>query len=161
MSVIVCNAGPLIALAGVGQIPILRHLFRTVLVASEVRAEVEAGERTRAGARLFDAAPWLQVAELARPADRLLSSLLDAGEAATIALALERTAALVLIDEPKARRVARDVYHLAVVGTGRLLVEAKRAFLIGQVGPLIEQMRENGYWMGDKIVEAILREAGE
>src|ERR1700759_246820 len=118
MSGIVCNAGPLIALAGIGQIPILRQLFDTVLVASEVRAEVEAEESTRAGGGLFDSAPWLQVADLSRPADPLLSSLLDAGEAATIALALERAAALVLIDEQKARRVARDIYHLRVVGTG-------------------------------------------
>jgi predicted nucleic acid-binding protein len=92
--------GPLIALAGLGQVPILRQLFDTVLVASEVRAEVEAEESTGAGG-LFDSAPWLQAADLSRPANPLLSSLLDAGEAATIALALERTATLVLIEEQK------------------------------------------------------------
>lgn len=45
MSGIVCNAGPLIALAGLGQLGLLRDLFGEVLVADEVRAEVEAGER--------------------------------------------------------------------------------------------------------------------
>jgi predicted nucleic acid-binding protein len=33
--------------------------------------------------------------------------------------------------------------------------------LIDEVRPLLEQMRENGDWMSDKIVEAVLREAGE
>lgn len=53
--------------------------------------------------------------------DPLLASLLDRGEAATIALALQESAALVLMDEVKGRRVARDVYGLAVIGTGRIM----------------------------------------
>lgn len=42
MSAMVGNAGPLIALAAIGQLGLLRELFGEVLVADEVRAEVEA-----------------------------------------------------------------------------------------------------------------------
>ena len=161
MSTIVCNAGPLIALAGIGQLGVLRDLFGEVLVPAEVQSEVEAGGTSGTGAGVFQAAPWLRVVSLVRKADLLLSSLLDGGEAATIALALESSASLVLMDEVKGRRIARDVYGLAVFGTGRLLVEAKRASLISEVRPLMERMRNNGYWMADKIVAEILRQAGE
>src|SRR4051812_12221322 len=130
MSDIVCNAGPLIALAGIERLELLRDLFGSVLVAPEVQSEVEAGGSRGTGARLFETAPWLQVVKLAGKPDPLLASMLDHGEAATIALALERSASLVLMDEVKGRRVVRNVYGLHVIGTGRLLVEAKRASLV-------------------------------
>ncbi len=161
MSVIVCNAGPLIALTGIGQAALLRELFGEVLVPAEVREEVETGGGCGTGADLFKTVPWLHVVSLAQESDPLLVSMSDRGEAATIALALEKSASLVLMDEVKGRRVARDVYGLAVIGTGRLLVEAKRASLISRVRPLIEQMRTNGYWMSNGIVGEILRQAGE
>lgn len=160
MSAIVCNAGPLIALAGIGQVKLLRGLFEQVLVPPEVRAEVVAGGPGGVGADLFRAA-WLEVTPLLKTVDPLLVSLLDSGEAATIALAVEHSASMVLMDEVKERRVARNVYGLAVIGTGRLLVEAKRAALIPQVRPLLEQMRNNGYWISESIVAEILRTAGE
>jgi len=156
---IACNAGPLIALAGIGQLGLLRDLIGEVLVADDVKSEVEAGGKSGAG--LFQSAPWLRVTNLSRKIDPLLTSLLDIGEAATISLALQEPAALVLMDEVKGRRVARNVYGLAVIGTGRVRVEARRAALISEVRPLIEQMRAGGYWLADTIVAEILRQAGE
>ena len=95
------------------------------------------------------------------PPEPLLASLLDAGEASVIALACQSGGPLVLLDEAKGRRIARDVYGLRVVGTGRVLVEAKRAGLVTEVKPLIAAMRANGYWLSDRIVTEILRQAGE
>jgi predicted nucleic acid-binding protein len=155
--VIICDAGPLIALAGIGQLELLRDLFGEALLPEEVQSEVEAGGSSGADASLIQGSPWLRVIRLSQKADPLL----DCGEAATIAPAIQRSASLVLMDEVKARRVARNVYGLAVIGAGRLLVEAKRASLIRRVRPLIEQMRSNGYWMSDKIVAEIFRQAGE
>ena len=43
MKSVVCNAGPLIALSGIGQTGLLRELFGEVLVSEKVRDEVEAG----------------------------------------------------------------------------------------------------------------------
>lgn len=50
---------------------------------------------------------------------------------------------------------------LQVIGTARLLVEAKRASLIPAVLPLLLRMRDNGYWISDKIIAEIRRQAGE
>lgn len=161
MNSIVCNAGPLIALAGIGQVGLLQNLFGEVFVSGKVRDEVEAGGTTGAGASLFSTAPWIRVIRLVDLPDPLLETILDRGEAETITLAQQTSAALVLMDERKGRKIARDIYGYAVIGTGRLLTEAKQAGLIPMVGPLIDQMRGNGYWLSDKIVAEILRQAGE
>lgn len=99
--------------------------------------------------------------DLGTPPDPLLTSLLDLGESRAIELALRHKSSVLLMDEARGRRVARDVYGLQVVGSGRILVEAKQAGLIDSVGPLIHAVRGNGYWLADRIVTEIMRQAGE
>lgn len=157
---IVCDSGPLIALEGIGKLDLLKDLFGEVLVVQEVRAEVERG-RAATRINLFSDLPWLQTVSLKEQIDPLLGSLLDSGEAATIALARQTFTPCILIDEVKGRRVARDIYKLHVIGTGRVLVEAKRASLINCVEPLLNKMRSRGYWLADAIVTQLLHEAEE
>ncbi len=141
---VVCNSGPLIALGGIDRLDLLRHLFGRVIAPAEVFGEWQAGLRGRVGTEALERANWIEHAELGASPEPLLASLLDAGEAAVIALARQSGAPLVLLDEAKGRRIARDVYGLRVVGTGRVLVEAKRAGLVAEVKPLITAMRANG-----------------
>jgi predicted nucleic acid-binding protein len=67
----------------------------------------------------------------------------------------------VAIDERKARRVARSVYGLRVIGAARILVEAKRRGYLKRVDETIRRIRDGGYWLHDDIVRSVLREAGE
>jgi hypothetical protein len=136
-------------------------LFGTVSIPLEVEAECLAGGVTGTGREAIQGAPWLQRVDLGTAPDPLLTSLLDLGESRAIELALKLKADVLLMDEARGRRVARDIYSLTVVGTGRVLVEAKRAGLIPLVAPLIEAIRNNGYWLSDHIVAEILRQAGE
>ena len=161
MSMIVCNTGPLIALAGVGRLELLQELFGIVHVAEKVKEEVEAGGVSGVGMNMFGEHSWLRVTRLVVPVNPTLASLLDPGEAATITLAHEMKASLVLLDEAKGRKIAGDVYHLPVIGTGRVLVEAKKRGLILAVRPLLDQMRSTGYWINTGVYAQILRMAGE
>ena len=161
MSVIVCNSGPLIALAGVSRLELLHDLFGVVHVAEEVKEEVEAGGMSGVGMDMFREHSWLRVTRLAVPVNPTLASLLDPGEAATITLAHELKASLVLLDEVKGRKIAGDVYHLPVIGTGRVLVEAKKRELIPTVKPYLDEMRSKGYWINTGVYTQILRMAGE
>ncbi|MDI1311494.1 DUF3368 domain-containing protein [Prosthecobacter sp.] len=161
MSTVVCNSGPLIALGGIDQLGLLRSLFGTVCIPAEVATECQAGGVSKVGLKAFREASWLQVIDLGTPPDPLLTSLLDFGESRAIELALRHKSSVLLMDEARGRRVARDVYGLQVVGSGRILVEAKQAGLIDSVGPLIHAVRGNGYWLADRIVTEIMRQAGE
>ena len=51
-----------------------------------------------------------------------------------IGLAREMNANVVIIDERKARKIARTIYGLHVIGSARVIVEAKRHGLLNNVG---------------------------
>jgi predicted nucleic acid-binding protein len=158
---IVCNSGPLIALGGIDRLELLRDLFGQVLVPTEVVDEWHKGGIHKTGVEALQRAAWIEPRAIPTACDPLLVSLLDLGEARAIELARQLQPAVLLMDEARGRRVARDIYGLQVIGTGRVLIEAKRAGLITQVEPLVSAMREFGYWLSDRIVAEILRQAGE
>lgn len=157
---IVCNSGPLIALAGIGQLALLEGLYGRVLISPTVHLELTGSQRFRSESRLFDVA-WLHILPLAVPPDPLVVAELDRGEAEMLALALQTNAQRVLIDERKGRRIASLVYHLPVIGTGGILLSAKRAGLAQKVRPLMEAMQQNGYFLSRQLVEGICQAAGE
>lgn len=161
MSRIVCNSGPLIALGILGRLDILKFLFDEVMVPEAVRNEIEQGGTKLSGLADFQKANWIKIVPPDQKHDQLLFSLLDAGEAAVISLALKEKAAIVLIDERKARKVARDIYGLQPIGTVRILVEAKKKNLLPEIASQFEKLRLEGYWIHDSITDLALREAGE
>ena len=160
MSRIVCNAGPLIALGILNRVDLLKALFTAVLIPEAVQREIQQGGLKKLGLANVNTADWIRVLPV-QQRDALLESLLDAGEAAVISLAREQGVATVLMDERKARKVARDIHGLQVIGTARVLVEARKKGLLPQVAPLLDQLRQQGYWIHDSIVQAALKEAGE
>ena len=156
MSRIVCNTGPLIALGVLNRLDILKSLFSEVLIPEAVQKEITCGGTARRGIADFAQAKWIRVMSLKSGGDPVLESLLDAGEAAVITLALQESAELVLIDERKARKVARSIHGLHVIGTARILVEARRKNLLDSIGPCFKRLRNEGYWIHDSIVDAAL-----
>lgn len=110
---VVSNTTPLINLAGVGLLELLPNLYGSVTAAEIVIAEYEAKARTDdLGLR---SAAWLTIVAISVPDD--LAAILDAGEAATIALAQQLKPRLVLLDERRGRRIARE-RGLPIIGTG-------------------------------------------
>jgi hypothetical protein len=160
VSRIVCNSGPLIALGILDKLELLQSIFNEVLVPDVVQKEIAQGGVKLAGLENFQRAQWIRIVSPTQN-DVLLSALLDAGEAAVIALVREQGISTVLIDERKARKVARDIYGLQPIGTARILVEAKRKSLLPEIASQFQKLRQEGYWIHDSIVETALREAGE
>lgn len=158
---VVCNAGPLIALAGVAQLSLLRALYSRILVPEPVIEEIVRSGAGRAGAIEIGSADWLEVVAPPVAADALLAAELGAGESAVIRVAARLRAPLVLIDERRARRIATQVYGLRVRGSAGVLVEAKRAGLVPMIRPLLEAMVQQGYFLSSRLVETACDAAGE
>lgn len=161
MSLLVSNTGPLIALNAIDALELLPQLYGRVVIPEEVRKELNAAPHGVMRFPFAETMSWLEVQQSLIPIDPLLTTILDTGEAAVIHLARTLRADAVLIDERKGRKVARSVYNLPVIGTVRVLVDAKQKGLLSNVGSALSEIRRNGYWIHDAIVQRALQEAGE
>lgn len=156
---VVCNTGPIIAMNGIRQLDLILKMIPVVRVPRAVERELHEGDMLPSDS----IADWLSGVVLQDPSippDAFLAAELDAGEASVIALAAELRVA-VLMDERKGRRIASLAYGLPVIGTGRLLLEAKERGFLGAIRPLMERMRSGGYYLSDRLFDAICRDAGE
>jgi uncharacterized protein len=109
--IVVSNSSPLIALARVGWLNLLASLFQRILIPAEVHHEVTVAGSGLPGADEVSKAGWIEVAPGRPPANPSLEQAcqgLGAGERGAILLARSLPADLILLDESKARRVARE-----------------------------------------------------
>jgi predicted nucleic acid-binding protein len=139
----------LIAMQRIGQLDILSQVFSTVIAPEAVREEV--------GIPI----PWLDIRTPGNLAVvSALRTQLDDGEANVIALALELGDVSVILDDKKARRIARQM-GLRVIGTVGILVRAKRKGVCGQVKPMLDALDNAGFRMTKSLRHEALRLSGE
>ncbi len=159
---IVCNASPLINLARIGQLDLLRQVYGDLLIPDAVWREVVIAGAGQPGADEVRDAVWIHRYPVQN--EHLVAALrqeLDAGEAEAIVLALEVKAELLLMDERLGRENAR---HLGLHCTGLIgvLVEARHKGLIEAIGPLLTALRTvAGFHVGEALYQRVLRDAGE
>ncbi|HEX2643847.1 MAG TPA: DUF3368 domain-containing protein [Thermoanaerobaculia bacterium] len=156
---VVLNNTPLVALWSIGRLDLLRELFGEVIIPLAVEAEFLAIDRSVREKSLADA-PWVRTVGLAQPRRALAFAGLDQGEAEVLALAEERDARLVVLDERKARRFAERL-ELPLTGTLGLLLSAKETGLIDSVALLIDSIRDAGLYLRNDLVRRVLELAGE
>ena len=155
---VVCDTSPLIKLAGVGLLDLLPHLYGTIWIAPEVRAEYQV--KALASEPSLDHLPWLVVTPVV--VERALSTMRNfgAGEAATISLASASRARAVILDDRLGRRVATE-RQLPIVGTMGVLLRAKRAGLVGAIAPIVDSMIAQGRHISPALRAQILHAADE
>src|ERR1019366_879506 len=131
---IVSDAGPIITFARIARLSLLREVTGSVTIPSAVHAEISIIGMP--GAAELPEVEWIQravVTDLSWLA--ALPSALHAGEREAIALAKERDAQL-LMDEIRGRRAAAQL-GIEIIGTLRILADAKRLGHIEVVRPII------------------------
>jgi predicted nucleic acid-binding protein len=107
---------------------------------------VTVADRGLPGAEEVRNAHWIEVAPQKSPADPPLAQAcqgLGAGERGAILLAKSLEADLILMDERKARRVARDA-GLSVVGCLGVLEEGARRGLVSDLRPAYIDLLRQG-----------------
>lgn len=157
---VIINTGPLLALAMIDQLDLLRTLYSQVFVPEAVAREARQRGPQAPGTAAVVQADWITRRATQSPPHPLVVATLDEGEAEVVTLAQELGIRHVLIDETAGRRVAR-LLGLDVSGSVGVVLRAKRSGHIASVRPLLEGMRECGIWLGRGVVEFALREAGE
>ena len=85
---------------------------------------------------------------------------LGIGESAVLTFAAEHSRFRAMVDDKAARRCAKTL-GIKTLGTGGMLVLAKRRGLIESVSNELDNLRTAGLWMSDELVDLFLEEAGE
>ncbi len=156
---VVINASPLITLFRSGQADLLPRLFTHIVVPETVWQEVVLGGWKDAAACQLDRQPWPLRTDVV-PAPRVTEWGLGAGETAVLSHALANPGLRAVIDDMDARRCAKT-FNIPVLGTGGLLVLAKRRGLLSSVANGIAKLRGAGLWLSDDVVGMLLTHAGE
>jgi len=160
---VVADAGPLIGLARVGLLDLLRLLYGTVLIPIQVLDELQISE-DRPGSLALRAAVqagWLQSVLVASSEElEALGLALGAGEASAILLAGQSPCRFLLLDERRGRAVAKR-RDLRVVGTGGVLLTAKQQGLLDRVSVALDRLAGSGYRLAPELRNQILILAGE
>jgi predicted nucleic acid-binding protein len=161
MTLWIADTSPLLFLAKLNHLDLLRQAAEEVVIPPAVLREVE-HYPDEACQRIQDAClSWLKtkpVSDLALV--KVLLADLDEGEAEVLALAHEARADRVLLDDLDGRRLARRI-GLVPVGTLGLLLAARLRGEIPSLREEIEKLQESGFRAHPGLVEAVLREAGE
>jgi predicted nucleic acid-binding protein len=156
---VISNNTALVALWVLGRLDLLRRLYGEVLIPQAVYDEFVATERALRQAALENA-PWIKPVPLANPQRARVYIGLDLGEAEVLALAEERAARLVIVDELKGRRYAQRL-ELPLTGTLGLLLLAKEKGLVAGLASLLAELQDAGLYLDPDLVAQVLRLAGE
>ena len=156
---VVVNASPLISLFRSGQSNLLPRLFNRIVIPEAVFKEVALDERHDPAARELGTQMW-PIRESVTPSPRVEAWNLGAGETAVLSFALAAPPVRAIIDDAAARRCARTL-AVPMLGTGGVLVLAKRRGLLPSVAEGLEKLRNAGLWWSDDLVSLLKMEAGE
>ena len=160
--IVVCDASPLINLGRISRLALLPALYDQVVLPQAVWEEGVVRGKGKPGAAEVEKAPWVQRDTVHnRALVQALLQQLDAGEAESIVLAMERKDDLLLMDEPLGREVARHL-GVRIMGVVGLLVDARHQGLIDSLAEELDHLRTGaGFDLHESLVERIVRDAGE
>jgi predicted nucleic acid-binding protein len=148
--IIVSDTSCLILLDKLGRIGLLKSLFGNITVTKTVADE------------FGNVLP--EFVEIENPKNKnyqkILESFLDPGEASAIALALEKEECLLIIDEFKGRREAKQL-GLNYTGTLGILIVAKEKGLINSVTEIIKEIGKTDFRINEKLINEVKRKSGE
>jgi len=161
---VVSNTSPIMNLAIVGELNLLRQQFGEVIVppavVDELRLDTEypGTDNVR---RAFSEG-WLRQEKVENEQVALaFKRELDNGEAEAIALALQLKADMILMDERDGRSVAKSM-GLRPIGILGVLIHAKQNGKIDSVRDILNKLRnEAGFYISDELMQTILSEIEE
>lgn len=154
------NASPLIFLTHVGLLEALDEPGVPVVVPDRVIDEIGARGASDPAVIALGAAPWIRVVPTPPIPKEVSDWGLDPGESAVLAVALESPGSQAILDDLDARHCAASL-GVPTQGTLGLQVVAKQLGLIAEVRPLVDRLRQTGFYMSQKLADRVLRAAGE
>ncbi|MBC8419295.1 MAG: DUF3368 domain-containing protein [Desulfobacteraceae bacterium] len=160
MSDIIVDTSPIQYLHQIGQLSLLARLSGSIIAPPQVVKELESGRDLGIDLPNIRTLNWVNVRSPQSIAALPLLKDLGPGETQVLALALELPGAVVIIDDNLARQVAESL-NIKLMGTLRVLLDAKLAGMVPAVAPLLDQLQSLRFRVDQKTRLAVLKMAGE
>ena len=160
---VISNTGPIIGLAKIDKLSLLKELSEEVLIPPLVYRELlgKCGwESSRIDLAINSFIKVTELSEISNEIKQVISTL-DGGEKQVISLGSVTSGQLILLLDDKAGRNAAKKLGLATTGLVGVLIFAKEKGLINEVSSLLEELRIQGYWLGDSLIRIAKNLAGE
>lgn len=156
----IVDASPLILLGKIARLDLLRVGGPEVVVPGAVLEEVGGHEPDEAAAQEIVLASWIRVAPSAPIPSSIQAWDLGAGETAVLALALDDRDCEVILDDRDAKRCAQTL-GISMRGTLGLVLLAKQLGEVPAARPLVDQLKHNGLYLTDQVINQALALVGE
>jgi predicted nucleic acid-binding protein len=148
--IVIADTSFLIAIQKMHLFDEIQDLYHQIYITKKIEEEFQ-----------FALPDWILIQEpLNITIQAVLSLTLDPGEASAIALAYSFDDVILIIDDLKARKEAIAL-GFKITGTLGVLFKLKEKGLINSLKQKVLQLAEIGFRINPKIIEEILRNAGE
>ncbi|MCB9266358.1 MAG: DUF3368 domain-containing protein [Lewinellaceae bacterium] len=138
------------------------QVFHKVLIPPSVNSEIEALQEFKIDLTSFLSSDWIEIKSPSNLEEvKKYMVDLDEGESEAISLAKEFSADFLLIDERAGTNKALEE-GLTTIGLVGVLMKSKELGFIEKIEPILYQLKEEaGFWLGKKLLDSVLKEAGE
>lgn len=154
---IISDSSPLIALAKIGRFELLKDLFKEIHISKAVHREVAVHGKEKPGEKEVTQGikkGWIKVLVVREREPYVL--LLGEGEGETLALAKEREAKVVIMDDRKGYILAKAL-GITVIGTLGVILLAYKSGMIASMKSELDNLRENGFWFTNRLYKALIK----
>jgi predicted nucleic acid-binding protein len=159
---VVADSSPLVILTKLGCFDLLNRLFPRLYISAAVHDEVVIGGAGLPGALEVSQAEWIEVKALQNPAGLYSAQRkygLGPGEMSTILLAKEIGANPVLLDDYRARKLAK-VEGLEILGTVGLLEAFYLRHYLTDLRTAFQQLLTHNVYIDQRLLDRRLRALG-
>lgn len=154
------NASPLILLTKAGLLDLLQLLSQEVVVPAAVAMEIQQYGVRDLTAQAIAQTKWLVVVETPPVPELIQSWDLGPGESAVLTWGYVHPNTEVIVDDLAARRCAVAL-GIPVRGTLGLVLTAKQRGIIPAARPILEQLRDSGMYLSERVMNQALALVGE
>lgn len=147
--VTVSDTSCLILFYKIGELELLKKLFGKLHITETVSKEFNQ-----------PIPDWFEAVNPTSNLEKGLSSYLDLGEATSIALASEYDDPLLIIDEIKGRKAAKEL-GIRITGSLGVLVAAKKKGHVQAIKPLIDKIQRTNFRISKELIERVLEKVNE
>jgi predicted nucleic acid-binding protein len=120
--------------------------------------EIQQGAKSKNEFEVLRNAPFSIVSVTIDP--RVSSWDLGVGESQVISYSLAHKKCRPILDDAEAKNCCFS-NGLTPLGTGTILILAKNAGLVPAIRPILNDMRENGYWIAPAVIDMLCKKVSE